>query len=317
MKKPAEYKQDYVKFFCQRSDLHRYDNFDVIKKDTLADRRVSSIIAELQQWPCYEIQNHKNVDHPIHKLSFLAELGFNVSDPGIDGIVERVMAHQSAEGPFNILINIPRRFGGTGNAELSWVMSDAPVVIYSATKLNNGIDVNIRRAIDFIAEGVSSNGWRCFASPVLGRFRGPGKKEDPCPYANMFSLKMLGLTGPGEYKKEKTIGIETVFDLWRRQKETKPYLFGIGTDFRKLKLPFVWYDILNMVDTLSLYREVHAEKIFQEMLAIIMDKEREGGFVPESIYMKAREWDFGQKKEPSEYMNAIIDRITKRLAVKE
>jgi len=107
---------------------------------------------------------------------------------------------------------------------------------------------------------------------------------------------MLGLTGQNKYTREKTIGIETIFDLWRRQKETKPYLFGIGTDFRKLKLPFVWYDILNMVDTLSLYREVYEEKIFRDMLAVIMDKESEGGYIPESIYMKARQWDFGQKK---------------------
>ena len=160
---PDEYNQDYVKFFCQRNGLHRYDNFDD-KKNTLCDQRISIIISELQQWPCYEIQDHKKVDHPIHKLSFLAELGFNIDDPGIKKIVERVIAHQSGEGPFNILINIPKRFGGSSEAQLSWVMSDAPLVVYSVTKLNKTINERIEKAIDSIAEGVSSNGWRCFAS---------------------------------------------------------------------------------------------------------------------------------------------------------
>ena len=314
MKSMYTYKQDYVKFFRQRNDLSSYRNFKEIRENTLGDVRISSIISELKHWPCYEIQNHKNVDHPIHKLSFLAELGFNVTDPGIRQILTKVLSHQSEEGPFDILINIPKKFGGTGEAKFAWVMSDAPVIVYSVMKLNDGSNAKISKAMDSIAEIVSTNGWHCAASKTLGKFRGPGRKDDPCPYATMFSLKMLGLTKNEEYRREKTIGIESVFDLWRRRKAIKPYLFGMGTDFRKLKLPFVWYDILNMVDTLSLYKEIHNEKIFREMLSLIMEKKSEDGFIPESVYLKAKQWDFGQKKEPSEFMNAIIERITNRLA---
>jgi hypothetical protein len=227
--------------------------------------------------------------------------------------LEKVFSHQSEEGPFNILINIPKKFGGFGETSYAWVMSDAPVLVYSAMKLNNERNPEISEAINSIAELVSSNGWHCVASKELGKFRGPGKKDDPCPYATMFSLKMLGLTKHEEYRKEKTIGIETIFELWKRKKEIKPYLFGMGTDFRKLKLPFVWYDILNMVDTLSLYKEIHKEKIFREMLSVILDKETDKGFIPESIYLKMKSWDFGQKKEPSEYMTAIIERIKTRV----
>ena len=308
-----EYKQDYVKFFRHRNELENYQDFDLIKERTLTDERIISIIEELKEWPCYELKTHKNVEHPLHKLSFIAELGFNRDDPEIGAIVDRVLAGQSDEGPFNVLINIPKHFGGSGEAMMTWVMSDAPVVIYSAIRLNNGINEQIKKAVDSIVNIISENGWHCIASKDLGKFRGPGRVNDPCPYATMFSLKMLGLTEKDEYIKEKQTAIASIFDLWERRKETKPYLFGMGTDFKKLKLPFVWYDVLNMVDTLSLYDDIRQEKYFNEMLDIILEKETAEGFIPESIYLKSKAWDFGQKKVSSEYMNAVVERIKKRV----
>ena len=167
--------------------------------------------------------------------------------------------------------------------------------------------------MDHIAKIVSTNGWHCLASENLGKFRGPGRKEDPCPYATMFALKMLSLTDSDEYKSEKSIGINTILDLWDRRREVKPYLFGMGTDFKKLKLPFVWYDILNVVDTLSRFEQVLREPRFLELWEIICSKMAEEGYIPESIYLKSKPWDFGQKKIPSQYMNAVIQRIEQRI----
>ena len=308
-----EYKQDYVKFFRHRNKLEIYKDFSKIKERVYADERIATILEELKGWPCYEIKNHKNVEHPLHKLSFIAELGFNKEDGGIDEIIEKILIKQSEEGPFNVLINIPKQFGGSGESKLTWVMSDAPVLIYSLIKLNSGINDKIYKAINSIVNLQSENGWHCIASKELGKFRGPGRKDDPCPYATMFSLKMLGLTAENEYEKEKKVAIQSIFDLWERKKEIKPYLFGMGTDFKKLKLPFVWYDILNMVDTLSLYKEIYEERIFKEMLDIILEKEGNEGYIPESIYLKSKKWDYGQKKEKSEYLNAIIERIKSRI----
>jgi len=307
----------YVKFFQLRNGLKEFDNPAEIEKDIYLDIRVTEIIDELQNWPCYEITNHKKVDHPLHKLSFIAELGFHKEDKGIQNIINRILEHQSEEGPFQVLINIPIRFGGSGEPMMSWVLSDAPILLYSLIKLNKGArNSEIQKAIQHIADIISENGWHCIASKELGKFRGPGRKNDPCPYATMFSLKMLSLTDKNEFQREKSIGINTIFDLWERRKETKPYLFGMGTDFKKLKLPFVWYDILNLVDTLSRFENVHSEPIFRELLDIIRQKKTENGYIPESIYLKSKPWDFGQKKIPSEYMTAIVQRIEKRVCGK-
>ena len=308
------YNENYVKFFLHRNTIYQFDNIHEIEKLTFNDERIKKILDELTQWPCREIRTHKDVDHPLHKLSFLAELGMNKNDPTIELILNRIFKHQSEEGPFQVLINIPKHFGGSGQPMMSWVLSDAPVLLYAVIKLNNReINEKIKKGIEYIAGLISDNGWHCIAAKELGKFKGPGRKDDPCPYATLFSLKMLSLTSENDYKDEKRIGINTLLDLWDRRKETKPYLFGMGTDFKKLKLPFVWYDILNVVDTLSMYPQIFGDRRFIQWINIIKEKQTENGFIPESIYLKVKEWDFGQKKSTSEYMNAIIERIEKRI----
>ncbi|MFZ5517138.1 MAG: hypothetical protein ACOY90_10900 [Candidatus Zhuqueibacterota bacterium] len=281
---------------------------------TCDDERVRSIITELQAWPGDEIKSHKSVDHPLHKLSFLAELGFTSAEPGIANILEKIMSNQSEEGPFQILINIPKHFGGTGLPIKTWVLCDTPLVAYAAIKLNSGeLNPAMKKAVDYLASRVSENGWHCLASAELGKFRGPGRKDDPCPYATLLMLHLLSLTHGDDYRQEKQIGIQTLLNLWDRRQVIKPYLFGMGSDFKKLKLPFVWYDILHVVEILSRYPEAVSDSRFHDMFQAVISKRTVGGYVPESVYLKSSQWDFGQKKKPSDFLNAVIERIEARI----
>ena len=67
-------------------------------------------------------------------------------------------------------------------------------------------------------------------------------------------------------------GIEMLLHHWEHQTERKIYLFGIGTDFRKLKYPYVWYNILHVVEVLSRFPEVHNDPRFLEMVTIITEQ---------------------------------------------
>jgi hypothetical protein len=42
------------------------------------------------------------------------------------------------------------------------------------------------------------------------------------------------------------VGNEVLLRHWARAYERKLFLFGTGSDFRKIKYPFVWYDILHV-----------------------------------------------------------------------
>lgn len=43
----------------------------------------------------------------------------------------------------------------------------------------------------------------------------------------------------------------SLLSLWENSRQRHTYMFYMGTDFRNLKLPYVWYDILSVADTLS------------------------------------------------------------------
>jgi hypothetical protein len=304
----------YVQFFLHRNGVRSYPEFESIAERTFADPRIQAMVSELGEWPCRELTNHKQVDHPLHKLSFLADLGVTVNDPGIAPILSRVLDGVSSEGPLQVIVNIPPHFGGSGEPTRGWIACDAPVLLYAAARMSAGtLPQPVLNGIEFMAENISDNGWRCFSSPEVGNFRGPGRKADPCPYATMFSLKLLALTPEAEHPDAKQSGIESLLALWDHREDSRPYLFAMGSGFRKLKLPLVWYDILNVVDTLSYYKAARGDPRFARMLQIIRDKRTPDGFIPESIYLKSREWEFGQKKKPAELLGAVVERIEMRL----
>jgi hypothetical protein len=97
--------------------------------------------------------------------------------------------------------------------------------------------VQVQKATKYLFSLVHENGWRCVVSKELGKFRGPGKKEDPCPYATLAMLKMLSQFVEWRQSKEAHAGAECLLDLWQRSLELHPYMFYMGTDFRKLKAP--------------------------------------------------------------------------------
>lgn len=301
----------YVDFFLKRSGMATAHEPEAA--ELLADEKIKPLVSALKEWPGEVMTNHKKAAHPLHRLVFLAELGFHKDDPEIGDIFNKVYANISQEGLFQIMINIPKRFGGSGKNQLTWVLSDAPVLMYAMIKLNRGqLTPEMRNGVDYLASLVRDNGWPCVAAPDLGRFRGPGRKNDPCPYATLYTLKMLSLTLPEEYAEAKSTGINAMFDLWDNRKEQKPYLFAMGTDFKKIKVPFVWYDILNLMDTLSRFPEARRDPHYKELSEILESKETVEGFVPESVYMCYKTWDFGQKKAASPFINAVVKRIRER-----
>lgn len=168
--------------------------------------------------------------------------------------------------------------------------------------------------MNHLVELVRENGWPCAVSDELGKFRGPGRKDDPCPFANLGMLKMLAQFEQWKTKKEVHIGVECILDLWKRSNEVHPYMFYMGTDFRKIKAPYVWYDILHVLDILSQFDWLRNDPRLLEMVALIKSKaNNEGKFIPESTWREWKDWDFGQKKEPSRWLTFLVMRILKRI----
>jgi hypothetical protein len=276
--------------------------------------QIAAIIAELGYWPGIVLKSHKSANHPLHKLAFLADVGLNKRDAGIPKIIENILEHRSDQGPFQIVANIHPRFGGTGEDQFTWMLCDAPLVVYALIKFGLRDRPEVQQAVDYLVSLLQENGWPCAADPALGKFRGPGKKTDPCPYANLVMLKLLALLPEYHETLSVRVGVETLLSLWEQRKEKKPYLFAMGTDYLKLKVPFVWYDILHVTEVLSQFPWVHRDKRFLEMVEIIRNKaDGDGRFTAESVWMAWKDWDFGQKCEPSMWLTLLAHRMLQRI----
>ncbi len=273
--------------------------------------QVQGLIEELKEWPGYPLKRHNDAKHPLHKLALLADFGFRASDPTMPWIVKEVTAHQSPEGAFQVTAQIDPRYGGTGEVEWIWMLCDAPTILYALLAFGLGENEAVRRAVHHLTGLIRDNGWPCASQTG---FRGPGRKDDPCPLANLLPLKALAqMPEMGDSQAART-GAEMLLGHWKRQKERKIYLFGIGTDFRKLKYPFIWYDILHVTDVLSRFPFLKNDPRLQEMVeTLAAQQDGQGRSTASSVWMAWRGWEFSQKKEPSPWLTLLALRVLKRL----
>jgi hypothetical protein len=287
---------------------------EAAKKRMDADPKILQIIKDLQNWPGQVLNSHKSASQPFHKLSFIADLGFAKENPDIAKIVAKVFDHPSDEGLFQLPTNVPKHFGGSGEDTWAWALCDAPVTVYSLTKLGYRDDPRVQKAGAYLAGLSFPNGWHCTVSKELGSFRGPGRKDDPCPYATLVMLKMLAQFPQYRDSKAAHDGAECLLNLWQNSLTLHPYIFYMGNDFRKLKAPFVWYDLLYVLDVLSQFSWLKTDQRLQDMANLMRSKaDAEGKYTPESEWQAWRGWDFGQKKQPSRWLTFLALRALQRI----
>ena len=279
----------------------------------LAHPKIRTLLKELAQWPGEALKSHKKAGHLLHKLVFIADVGIKPENQQVAEIVQKIKANQDQDGPFQIIVNLPKAFGGTGLDVRSWMLCDAGSTLYALVKFCGIDDQQVRQAADYLASLVrKGGGWPCAAATSLGKFRGPGKEGDPCPYANLLMIKAL-LPFKNAYLQDISSGAETLLNLWDRRRSVRPFLFAMGSGFTKLKAPLVWYDVLHVLDVLTQVPGTCDNPALIEMMEIVRTKaDKMGRFTPESIWMDWRGWDFGQKREPSRWLTFLVLRVMRR-----
>ena len=292
----------------------------------LAHPQVQALLTELSDWPGPPLKRHNDASHALHKLTFVADLGLRAGDAGVDAILARVLERRAPDGPFQVVVNIDPRYGGAGVDQAGWSLCDAPSVLYALARMGLGQDARVQAAAAHLAGPACTppsrrslagmlreNGWPCAVSPALGKFRGPGRKSDPCPYATLIALKALAQMPEWRDGPACRTGAEALLGLWQQRKERKPYLFGMGTDFIKLKAPLIWYDVLHVLDVLTQFPWLRPDPRLRELSDLAGSKaDAQGRYTPESVWKAWSEWDFGQKKAPSTWLTLLVLRALGR-----
>lgn len=279
--------------------------------DVLEDVRIRNLVKEISDWPWPPCVSHKSAGHPIHKFAFLADLDLDLTSTEAHSLIDNIVNGMDKGLP-RITVNIPEHYGGTGKPTSGWALCDAPLMLYSMSKCFPNLDLT--SGMSRLNEMSRDNGMPCAVSQELGKFRGPGRKDDPCPIASLYTLKAARAIAPGENERLARTISDSLLNLWVSSRERHPYMFFMGTDFRKLKLPFVWYDLLSVADALTECPWVHGDRRFREVLSVIESKRDERGrFTPGSVWTSWKGWDFDQKKEPSRWVTFMVERIHRRL----
>ncbi len=286
----------------------------------LTEPLVQDLVAELAAWPGPAIASHKSAGQFFHKLTFLADLGLRCGDPGLDAVVERIIALRSAEGPFGLVMNIGAAHGGSGTDQVAWALCDTPLIEYALLKFGMAEAPRVRAAGEYLLQLGRTDaesgrmGWPCAVSSTLGGWRGPGRKDDPCPFANLAMLKMAAQHPAWQDTPQTRMGAETLLTLWSESLSRHPYIFYMGNDFRKLKTPFIWYDLLHVLDALTQFPWLSDDPRLSEMLDLLVSKaDGAGRFTAESVWQAWSAWEFGQKKTPSRWLTLVADRILLRV----
>jgi len=286
-----------------------------LRLQALTDPKIKGYLNDITDYHSILVRNHKDPDLPIHKLLFLLDIGLDTDVPEIQTAVDKIMENKDCNGIYKSLTNIPKHFGGNGEDTFGWCLCDAPLLLYALLKAGLDYKTHIKQGVDYLVASHKEYGFPCTVSPEFGKFRGPGRRDDPCPYASLMMLKLLSAIP--EYC-ESEVAINTaicLLELWENSLESHPYMFFMGTDFRKLKAPAMWYDIVSVVDVLSHFGSLKSDTRFVEMIALIESKQdNDGLYTPESIFQKFKGWDFGQKKAPSPYLTYLCYRVLGRVA---
>ncbi len=285
------------------------------RREMLAHPQVLGLIAAASSWGEYPFKRHNDASHPIYALSTLADFGLRADDPGMDDVIKNVMSHQSQQGAFQSLVNISPTFGGSGEDQWTWMACDAPTLLYSLLALGLGRDERVQRAVFHLQWLSTVDGWKCAVAPEVGKFRGPGRKTDPCPIATVYALKALSLLPDLRISPAAHAGTEMLLRHWAAPPGQKYYLFGVGSDYRKLKYPFVWYDLLHVTDVLRRFPFVHEDPRFQQMVAAVAAQANsDGRYTASSMYQSWKGWSFADKKSTSPWLTFLAWRINSAIA---
>jgi hypothetical protein len=288
----------------------------VARAEMIAANPVRDLIARAAEWPGHPLKRHNDAAHPIYAVATLADFGLRRDDPGIGPVAEKILDHFDGEG-FETLLWLPRFLTrDKEDAERwTWMLCDAPTLLYALLVFGYSDDDRVAQAVDALVELVQDNGWRCGAASSIPRFRGPGRKDDTCPMATTYALKALAVAPARPADEITAPGIEALLSHWQHQKDYKLKMFGIGTEFRKLRYPFVWYDILHVTDVLSRHpRAIGDPRLRQMADEIAAGADDAGRFTAGAMYRSWKGWSFADKKVPSPWLTLLALRIEARLA---
>jgi hypothetical protein len=226
-------------------------------------------------------------------LFFLADIGLQVRDLGLEAEAEEIFRFQSSDGSLTMPPNVRDDY---------FCMS--AILVASLARMGYRDDPRIARYIQAIMRSQLANGgWDCY---------GDSYGRESCPMDDLNILRLLGQYESYRDNSALNGAIDLLLAHW--EERTHLYGFGVGRRFRALQYPAVKYGILRVLDVLALFPYAVNSRSFRSMLDSVHGRAVDGRYTPEMADGAFAAFDFGQTREPSRWLTFIIARIDKHTA---
>jgi hypothetical protein len=235
-------------------------------------------------------------------LYFLADIGLSAKDVKIEKEVEELFKLQLVDGSLILMDGAKPGYHCIPT-----------IILSSLAKMGYKDDPHISKFLQNVLDLQRlDGGWHCALSRAkCNRLQ----DSESCPMDNLNVLMLLAQYDELRTDSRFNGAIDLLLRHWQKRREPwRPYGFGIGSDFSKLRYPAVKYGILRVLDALSLYPHAVQGKEFQDMLNFVLQKSKDGKYCAESVSRSYTEFDFGQTKEPSRWITFLVNRIEKRIS---
>lgn len=294
--------QPWAKFILLcRNNLQR----EQIKKDLLIDPSIKKVVQRLRH-PIQGIPSlsHLQADYRVYGsfywgLRFLADLGFSAEELGISELIHLLQLQQLEDGQFMI------RYHRNKQQTISLICMTAHLT-YCLIRLGYEETLTVDAALKYILTTQRHDGgWHC------DRLRQAGEKNESapsCPAANIHVIRTLGQYGR-QYEHIALPAISQAF------KSFKPELIH-GCELEanqhlnptKLRYPphYTGLDILNIVESLSLFLVVQNYSQFEILIKSILDRwDGINWLRPEKRIPEWSDFDFSKKTGNSSWITSL------------
>ncbi|HEX9990384.1 MAG TPA: hypothetical protein VGE45_18140 [Chloroflexia bacterium] len=273
-----------------------------------AHPQVVALMESLDSWPTDKpLSKAYDPKDSIWKLGLLADFGLGRDDERIAGIAERVLGAQADDGGF-----LHGGFDHTKSWHTRPYICISHVMTYALARFGYLGDARLGRAYGHIVEWQRlDGGWHPNKLNLPGNER---ESEPSCPFGTLNVLRAV-VAHPGLREGEvaqRAVGY--LLTCWERRSEPyRPVGFGIGATWNKVQYPFVQYQLLKTVDTLSQAPAALNDPRYREMLDLLESKrDAEGRWTAERVNKPYSEFDFGQRKQSSAWITFLALRVVAR-----
>lgn len=287
---------------------------DAARRAVLLDEGVISLVGDLPSWGEADFPGHHSPQFLPNRLNLLADMGVRGGDfERIEQLLDGMLQHQGPKDRFQSFGRHPKR----PKPEWGSLLCDTNVITDVLLRFGRADDERVTRALERIEADLAITpqgpAWQCIPEH-RSLFRGPGRKADVCPQVTLEGLRAFSHVP----EMERPVGIlaaaRTPLEVWRRRSEERPYMFGHGYQFKSVKWPDFWYDVLWVLETIGRYPSLYSgpdaieedRRAVAELAACLIayNFDAFGRVTPARTYRGFEAFSFGGKSEPSPFATA-------------